>query len=1358
MASVTGKGTVHLPSAPALLLSTPTHSLPTRPDQARAPTPPPTQAATSPRPSPRDQRAAKRTRRPAVSLDSALAPAGAADHHPPPDHRAKRAWPGGAFTSNKAEALRLFRIRKGLSPAGHTPPVRPCDRPPDKTGPRPRPAASESTLTSNKADALRLFRIRKGLPHARANLASSVAPPGTGASAVAAAAASIALVAAASATASSLALLPRGAKRWQLQSTTAEWYDSSALVRSPTAPVYLVCSVFSGAGLLDFGCVMAGSRVLRAAEPLPEAASTYVRLLGLQPDDDIHTQAPMPQHSYHVLVAGFPCQPFSVGGLQHGFNDHGAHSLWQALLKRVHCERPWVTVIENVEGLLTSNDGTDLDYIKRSLEFEGYSVTHGLTDARQWGYPFLRSRVFITAVRKELSARLDWPSFIVPTCPLTGPRTSFPCFQDFMCPLEHDPYADGAIALDHATVTWRRRPDGLLERDHVPAHDRRLPPTVITLGTCEGSSYASRLVLSSRGALICLITSGVPFVYIHARNELRTPCRLELLRMWDVEKLPMPRSFAGTLAVLAQAVAVRVAKTQAQAVFLRLDRLMEGLPVELRPRPGEVAWLPNPGLVHRLTQPNHNVPRPHFPDGATRATIINPDDDRAICKWVNSVLHDDATFAATGRCQTKTLQLRVRDGASAFVWDLRGNRAVRVMYRTPSHEVSLQELVNQGLLHGFADQNIFHVISTSGASLGSRSPPVFIAHPCALSFMLNREAAEKDLRTEIDEGCVQRVDVASSISPAVAAADGGAGCGVPFWPMRSEPNAIIPKKLLTPGAPTKWRRITNKKTGPLATNDGVVTSEYASQQYTSVDDVITAILYLMVFAVTLGLPIVGVSGDLSRAYRRLSVPYTELWLQCSHSVFHASGLAAIFAWLVDQALQFGGRLGPMCFSRITAALVFAITTLIARTMHTCTYARRWYESGYKAHQDVPPTSGEHLSARWRDGGFIHYRDDGVSLCKPDTGPSLPKATSNLMPFWLFFVLGYIDDYLLVVIGFPLATIGRAAMRQVGTLCGFIWNDEKWELGAPAIVFEFLGVIFNLTDLKAPFVQQPEKKRTELHHLVSTHLGSRTATVTELNSLSGRLLNAAKVVRHGRLHVGGVLSAGRQPQSADGNVHLDRWALRNLSWWDRYYSNGGDGRCFLRPAPSYPGLVQSDASGIGFGGFWETGTHVYYFRGVWGDVQPAHLTTEACINVLELATAVWLCELGSTDFAGHCVQFDCDNMQSVVLADSFKTRREAMAILLERLDIAAAIHHVQTRLVHIAGVLNGPADALSRDDLPTFFSLTSHLCSGSPIYQDVTHRLDHRLSSVVDSLSSARGSNPPRGVATRPRCGPGSGSA
>jgi hypothetical protein len=153
--------------------------------------------------------------------------------------------------------------------------------------------------------------------------------------------------------------------------------------------------------------------------------------------------------------------------------------------------------------------------------------------------------------------------------------------------------------------------------------------------------------------------------------------------------------------------------------------------------------------------------------------------------------------------------------------------------------------------------------------------------------------------------------------------------------------------------------------------------------------------------------------------------------------------------------------------------------------------------------------------------------------------------------------------------------------------------------------------------------------------------------------------------------------------------------------------------------------------------------------------------EADVNVLELATAVWLVELAGPTFASHCVEIDCDNMQSVVVADSFKTRREVMSLLLERLDATAALHHIDARLQWLAGESNGPADSLSRNKLQDFFDLMNTFATStntSYTFQDVTAQLDHQLYSVVDSLSSARGSSPPRGIATRPRCGTGSATA
>ena len=172
-------------------------------------------------------------------------------------------------------------------------------------------------------------------------------------------------------------------------------------------------------------------------------------------------------YSYHILVAGFPCQPFSTAGHQRGFNDPRAKELMASLVQRVAKERPWVVLLENVEGLLQSNAGRDLNFIRAAFASCQYLVKVGPTDARQWGLPFMRTRVFIVAVRAEIAERLDWDSYVVPTCPLTGPRSSFPSFHDFLCPEDHDPYDDGAVGLDPSAVTWVRDGRGELLRDTV---------------------------------------------------------------------------------------------------------------------------------------------------------------------------------------------------------------------------------------------------------------------------------------------------------------------------------------------------------------------------------------------------------------------------------------------------------------------------------------------------------------------------------------------------------------------------------------------------------------------------------------------------------------------------------------------------------------------------------------------------------------------------------------------------------------------------------------------------------------------------------------------------------------------------
>jgi hypothetical protein len=478
-------------------------------------------------------------------------------------------------------------------------------------------------------------------------------------------------------------------------------------------------------------------------------------------------------------------------------------------------------------------------------------------------------------------------------------------------------------------------------------------------------------------------------------------------------------------------------------------------------------------------------------------------------------------------------------------------------------------------------------------------------------------------------------------------------------------------------------------------------------------------------------------------------------MQTTMSVFFDSRAATpVFAWLVDKALQFGGRLGPLYFSRITAALVYAWVILIERSMRSVAYVAKWCDGiADGTGPRVEPLDGHHLSRRHthRDAAFIHYRDEGVDLSSQTSAPTMPKAVSMLLPHRLFGACGYIDDFHGLCVGFPLGKVMRSSLWTVGTMCNLIWGEDKWGLGAPAVEWEFLGTEFDLRDLNRPMVRQPEKKKKELVHILTELVGRCYASLGELRSLAGRLLNAAKVIRRGRLHVNGVFAAVRCPPKRQG-IPLSRWFHRCVQWWLEYYAAGGEGMSLICPLPRFKGLAQSDASGEGFGAYWHTKTTLYYFHGTWS----AEEALECDINILECMTAVWLLDMGKADFREHGVVLECDNMQSVNCGTNFKIRREAMALILERYDNLASVHHIDAQIIHIPGVLNGPADALSRHDVKKFMQLTEHLHLD---YQEVTLPAATRdLSLLCRTISLARGTSPPRGVHTAQRSATGSGSA
>ena len=97
-----------------------------------------------------------------------------------------------------------------------------------------------------------------------------------------------------------------------------------------------------------------------------------------------------------IWSGGFPCQDLSLAGKRAGFSGNRS-SLAFTVLNAVERRRPRWVVLENVPGLLTSNDGRDFLRLLREMDDIGYYVSWRSLNAKHFGVPQRRSRVFVVA-------------------------------------------------------------------------------------------------------------------------------------------------------------------------------------------------------------------------------------------------------------------------------------------------------------------------------------------------------------------------------------------------------------------------------------------------------------------------------------------------------------------------------------------------------------------------------------------------------------------------------------------------------------------------------------------------------------------------------------------------------------------------------------------------------------------------------------------------------------------------------------------------------------------------------------------------------------------------------------------------
>ena len=164
-------------------------------------------------------------------------------------------------------------------------------------------------------------------------------------------------------------------------------------------------SFFAGVGGIDLGFESAGCfEIVYANEFDAKPAETYELNSDIKVDvRDIHDVKPEEIPDFDVMLAGFPCQAFSVAGYRKGFNDEkGRGMLFFELMRLIEAKKPGIVFLENVKNLVGHDNGHTFDVILNALKDEGYQVDYKVLNAMEYGnMPQNRERIYIVAFRDE---------------------------------------------------------------------------------------------------------------------------------------------------------------------------------------------------------------------------------------------------------------------------------------------------------------------------------------------------------------------------------------------------------------------------------------------------------------------------------------------------------------------------------------------------------------------------------------------------------------------------------------------------------------------------------------------------------------------------------------------------------------------------------------------------------------------------------------------------------------------------------------------------------------------------------------------------------------------------------------------
>lgn len=222
----------------------------------------------------------------------------------------------------------------------------------------------------------------------------------------------------------------RTVRRWEAGDTSPTAAECSFIASlGPNAPYaqdesdnasFTFCDLFAGIGGIRLPFQELGGRCIFSSEWDKFAQKTYRMNYGETPSGDIRQVASSDIPDFDVLLAGFPCQPFSLAGVSKkqslgrptGFEDKTQGTLFFEVARIIRDKRPGAFLLENVKNLTGHDHGRTFGIIMQTLEGDlGYHVSWKVLDSKDWTCQH-RERIYIVGFRDETD--FSWNQLEVP--------------------------------------------------------------------------------------------------------------------------------------------------------------------------------------------------------------------------------------------------------------------------------------------------------------------------------------------------------------------------------------------------------------------------------------------------------------------------------------------------------------------------------------------------------------------------------------------------------------------------------------------------------------------------------------------------------------------------------------------------------------------------------------------------------------------------------------------------------------------------------------------------------------------------------------------------------------------------------